>query len=58
MKLKMEKIQCKKCKNTVVIDGSFSNKCGKCGKCGTEYNALGQELAPRSEWGWETGEHF
>lgn len=55
MKLKMEKIQCKKCKNTVVIDGSFSNKCGK---CGTEYNALGQELAQRSEWGWETGEHF
>jgi len=28
-----------------------------CEKCGTEYNSGGQTLAPRSQWGWETGEH-
>jgi hypothetical protein len=28
-----------------------------CDGCGVEYNAWGQKLAPRSQWGWETGEH-
>lgn len=27
-----------------------------CGKCGTDYNLSGQRLAPRSQWGWDTGE--
>ena len=26
--------------------------------CGTEYNGAGQTLAPRSQWGEETGERF
>ncbi len=25
--------------------------------CGRDYNMSGQELAPRSQWGQETGEH-
>jgi hypothetical protein len=25
--------------------------------CGRAYNWSGQELAPRDQWGWETGEH-
>lgn len=28
-----------------------------CDKCGREYNSAGQLLAPRSQWGEETGEH-
>jgi len=27
-------------------------------KCGRHFNIFGQELAPRSQWGEETGEHF
>jgi hypothetical protein len=31
--------------------------CGiDCEKCGRIYNSSGQELAPRSQWGYETGE--
>lgn len=26
--------------------------------CGCDYNGYGQQLAPRSQWGWETGEHW
>lgn len=29
-----------------------------CPKCGRSYNGAGQELAPRSQWGEETGERF
>lgn len=29
-----------------------------CDKCGTEYNSSGQMLAPRHQWGEETGEQF
>ena len=32
----------------------WSNECD----CGTEYNGAGQALAPRSQWGEETGETF
>jgi len=32
---------------------SFTNTCDQCGK---DYNGAGQELAPRSQWGEETGE--
>lgn len=28
-----------------------------CEKCGREYNSSGQLLAPREQWGEETGEH-
>ena len=31
---------------------SFTNTC----KCGRDYNMSGQRLAPRSQWGEETGE--
>lgn len=32
----------------------FTNTCPI---CGTDYNWNGDELAPRSQWGEETGEH-
>lgn len=28
----------------------------ECGRCGREFNSAGQELAPREQWGEETGE--
>lgn len=28
----------------------------ECQKCGSEYNSSGQKLAPREQWGEETGE--
>lgn len=34
--------------------GRFTNTC----KCGREFNSAGQELAPREQWGEETGEHW
>lgn len=34
--------------------GSFTNTCG----CGRDYNSAGQQLADRSQWGEETGEHW
>lgn len=34
---------------------SFTNECDQ---CGTEYNFGGKRLAPRSQWGEETGEVF
>jgi hypothetical protein len=32
----------------------FTNTC----ECGIDYNFAGQQLAPRSQWGEETGEHW
>ena len=32
----------------------FTNTC----KCGRDYNSFGQLLAPREQWGEETGEHW
>jgi hypothetical protein len=32
----------------------FTNTC----RCGADYNWAGQELAPRYQWGEETGEHW
>ena len=29
-----------------------------CDRCGVDYNMSGQRLAPRSQWGEETGEHW
>ena len=34
--------------------GGFTNTCEE---CGADYNSCGQKLAPRSQWGVETGEH-
>lgn len=39
------------CGDRIVLDG-FTNTC----TCGRDYNSAGQELAPRSQWGCETGE--
>lgn len=38
----------------IVILQHFTNTCA----CDKDYNSLGQELAPRSQWGCETGEHW
>lgn len=40
------------CGRAVTLEGDSSCRCGR------EYNAVGQELAPRSQWGEETGESF
>jgi hypothetical protein len=42
------------CGRTLVLTDSWANTC----KCGREYNGSGQELAPREQWGEETGESF
>lgn len=39
------------CGAEVALSG-FTNTC----ECGRDYNMSGQELAPRSQWGEETGE--
>ena len=33
---------------------NFTNTCPD---CGTDFNSAGQRLAPRAQWGEETGEH-
>ena len=33
---------------------SFTNTCDR---CGADYNSFGQRLAPREQWGEETGEY-
>ena len=43
------------CGTEVYCDRSWANECFS---CGTEYNGVGQMLAPRSQWGEETGEVF
>lgn len=40
------------CGAEVELD-SFTNTCDRCGR---DYNSAGQELAPREQWGEETGE--
>jgi hypothetical protein len=40
------------CGEEIYLDG-FTNSCD----CGRMYNWAGQELAPVSQWGEETGEH-
>ena len=41
------------CGDEVVLDMALTNTCDRCGR---DYNASGQLLAPRSQWGEETGE--
>lgn len=45
--------ECNQCGKDVELHG-FTNTC----ECGVDYNMSGQELAPRSQWGEETGEHI
>ena len=42
---------CNHCEREVELSG-FTNTCD----CGADYNMSGQELAPRCQWGEETGE--
>lgn len=42
---------CGECGQEVTLSG-FTNSC----KCGIDYDMSGQELAPREQWGEETGE--
>lgn len=42
------------CGKGVILD-SFTNTCDG---CGADYNSAGQRLAPREQWGEETGEHW
>lgn len=44
--------ECEKCGEQVSLYG-FTNTC----ECGADYNMSGQRLAPRSQWGEETGEN-
>lgn len=46
-------IQCERCKRAVILDSYWTNSC----TCGADYNGDGNRLAPRSQWGEETGEH-
>lgn len=45
-------IECENCGKEVVLISSWANEC----VCGVEYNGFGQMLAPRDQWGIETGE--
>lgn len=44
-------VKCSRCGEEVYCRG-FTNTCD----CGADYNHAGQLLAPRSQWGEETGE--
>lgn len=44
---------CDVCQRKVEL-AHFTNRCA----CGADYNFAGQRLAPRSQWGEETGEHW
>ena len=46
-------IECARCHSQVELDDAFLSTCGK---CGADYNGSGQLLAPREQWGEETGE--
>lgn len=43
------------CCSTWLDCESFTNTCEH---CEADYNFAGQRLAPRSQWGEETGEHW
>lgn len=46
------------CGNVMVQGSGYFPTDYLCNKCGKEYNSAGQSLAPRSQWGEETGEVF
>jgi len=43
------------CCGSDLVCEHFTNTCDH---CGADYNFAGQTLAPRSQWGEETGEHW
>ncbi len=45
--------QCNECPRQVELS-YHTNTC----ECGADYNGWGQQLAPREQWGEETGEHW
>lgn len=49
--MKPKLIKCGSCGRELECSG-FTNTC----ECGADYNWAGQRLAPRSQWGEETGE--
>ena len=42
------------CGKAIILE-AFTNECDHCGRL---YNWVGQSLAPVSQWGEETGEHW
>jgi hypothetical protein len=42
------------CGRELDMSDVMTNRC----ECGRFYNGCGQELAPPSQWGWDTGEEF
>lgn len=50
MRKNIRTIECR-CGDKVYLTG-FTNCCD----CGRDYSLSGHLLAPRSQWGWETGE--
>lgn len=42
-----------KCCGEWLLCSGFTNTCSN---CGSDYNMSGQQLAPREQWGEETGE--
>lgn len=46
-------IRCR-CRREVVLSGNYESEC----ECGQLYNLYGQALAPREQWGEETGETY
>jgi len=47
-------IECIDCGRPVTMYNAFTITC----ECGADYNSAGMRLAPRSQWGEETGEHW
>lgn len=47
-------IKCKSCQKATVTLAGFTNTCDV---CGADYALDGGLLAPREQWGEETGEH-
>jgi ribosomal protein L37E len=52
-KMQEQEIKCR-CGRKLVLWSAWLNTCSNCGQ---DYNGFGQALAPRSQWGEETGEH-
>jgi hypothetical protein len=48
-------VECVRCHTHVALWDSWATECHG---CGTEYNGSGQRLAPREQWGEETGEDW
>lgn len=45
-----------RCHCGATFEGNGPGRDIDCPKCGSEFNSSGQQLAPRSQWGEETGE--